>query len=389
MGWTIAFCVIFGTAALVPAVLSIVGVIRGNRRLWPAVLGTAFAVLLMVVTFAQIATSWGGCGSTSATSDSIACVDGRGAASDCHPDLWAHECHHSSHGFGPTCGKAASACAIGTAAGPLCPAGHTPVYPFCEPIQPNAAVKQPWATWSDLSFVASGLWLLWFLQFFVGPDFLGSPPGGSFAARLGYETPMAEIGWLSVVYGFIVIFMGPPSMWFHASIRDWGGWFDSMSVVFWLSFGAAYVLHGLVCGLWGKARGVSRTLIVLGIWLGLCLVLGVIGAICADLRTVGYFVSGGSWLILEIVYLIVGLVSSRVVYRRGWWLFAINAGLLLGTMILWAEFNPDLGRELGFISYADCQHREGFPGHAVFHILASFATITTFLSFASERKVAD
>jgi hypothetical protein len=58
-------------------------------------------------------------------------------------------------------------------------------------------------------------------------------------------------------------------------------------------------------------------------------------------------------------------------------------------MFLWSEFNPDLGRKLGIISYQDCQSREAIPGHAFFHILASFSTVITFISFASEKNVAD
>jgi len=389
MAWAVAFSVIFGIGAVIPAVWSIVGLIRGNTRFWPAVVGVGWAVVLMVITFIGIGTKWGDCDSDSATSDSIACVDKKGNASKCVPDIWAHECHRSSRGFGPTCGDTPSACPSTKGAG-LCPAGHTPVYPFCEPIERDAAVKQPAATWSDLSFLAAGLWLLWFFQFFKGPGFAGSPTSGGFSGSINLsirDNPMVEIGWLSIAYCLIVIFMGPPSMWYHASIRDLGGWFDTMSVVFLLAFNAAYVFHALVLGMWNKARGSLRTVTVLAIWGGLCLLFGVISAFCSNQRTIAYVVTGGSWLVLEIIYVCVGRWADGVVFRRTWWLFIVNLVVFGGTMFLWSEFNPDLGRMLGIITYADCQDREGFPGHAVFHILASFGTITTFLSFASEKNV--
>ena len=62
------------------------------------------------------------------------------------------------------------------------------------------------------------------------------------------------------------------------------------------------------------------------------------------------------------------------------WLFVINLGLLGGTMGLWVAFNDGVVK-------TSCIDRQDFPGHAVFHILASLSTMLTFASFASERDV--
>jgi hypothetical protein len=364
MEWTVFFIVFFGIAALIPATWSIIGLIRGNTRFWPGVVGTAWAVVLLAVTFVGIATNWGGCSSSSETSKgAIKCVTGD-KPSGCEPDVWKVEC-----------GKPSPGCPA-IPAGKFCPSGQRPVFPFCEPVQ-RGGVKQPWATWSDFSFVAAGLWLLWFFQYFGRP---GTTSFGSTIVDMTADNPMITIGWLSITYGLVVIFMGPPSQWFHASLKEWGGWFDSMSVVIWLGFNAIYVWYMVAFAMWGNGRGIARTITVLCAWAGLVIILALI-AMNPEARLYNYFISGGLWGIAEVVYIFVAAFASGVVYRRTWWLFLINLLLLAVTMTIWIFFND------GIVSPTACQSREGFPGHAVFHIMASFSTILTFFSFASERRV--
>jgi hypothetical protein len=174
--------------------------------------------------------------------------------------------------------------------------------------------------------------------------------------------------------------MGPPSMWYHASMKDWAGWFDSMSVVFWLMFNALYVLYMLAFAMWNRGRGRSRRVTVLAVWGGLAILSGIIAARFPHARIVLYLISGGLWGAAELACAIVAAASSKVVFRRTWWLFAINLGLLAVTMTLWMFFNDSI------VSATSCQRRESFPGHAVFHILASISTVLTYISFASEKR---
>jgi hypothetical protein len=83
--------------------------------------------------------------------------------------------------------------------------------------------------------------------------------------------------------------------------------------------------------------------------------------------------------VAELVYL--GVARGDARYSRNGWLFGGNFLLLGATMTLWVFFND------GIISPTSCQGREGFPGHALFHVTASFSTVLTFFSFASERRV--
>ncbi len=367
MGWTVFFVVFFGIAAIIPATWAIIGLIRGNTQFWPCVVGVGFAIALLLVTFIGAATNWGDCpvdpGTTS--KDAVKCFTGD-KETGCKPDLWKLECKQTMP----------KECA-GIPAGAFCPKGQRPVFPFCERIELGDSIKQPWATWSDLSFVAAGLWILWLFQYF-----------GRFGTSKFFQffssgaNPMVVIGPLSITYGMIVIFMGPPSQWFHASIKEWAGWFDTMSVVFWLMFNGIYVSYMVAFAMWGRGRELARTLTVLIAWVVFIVIFGAIAWEFPDDRTYLYFASGGLWGVAEIAYLIfAAALASKVKYRRTWWLFLINIILLAITMTIWIFFNDSI------VPATWCQDHESFPGHALFHILASFSTIVTFFSFGSERSV--
>jgi hypothetical protein len=367
-GLTWFFVIFFGLGALVPAVWSIVGLIGGNTKFWPGVFGTIFALGLLTVTFIGIATKWGGCPTTSTTSEgAIKCY--KKASDDkaaCEPDIWKLECNTKPR---EKCGKGVTAVEIPPKA--YCPTGYVAVFSFCEVIKWDQTVKQPWATWSDLSFVAAGLWVLWFLHFYERQETT------RMADNPGVDNPMMMTGWLSVVYGLIVIFMGPPSQWYHASMKDWGGWFDTMSVVTWMGFNAVYVIYSLARTIWGEGRKTERTIIVMSSWFFLLIICGLI-AILPQARTPLYFVAGVPWGIAEVVYLIVSLKRKTRSYTRNGWLFGLNFLLLGGTMLLWGFYNDG-------IAQTGCVGRSWYPGHATFHIMASFSCVLTFLSFKSER----
>ena len=363
MGFTVFLIIFFGIAAIIPAVWAIVGVIRGNTSFWPCVAGAIFAVALLLVTIIGSAKNWGDCpvepGTTS--KDAVKCFKGD-KESDCKPDVLKVECKQTL----------STACA-NIPAGKYCPKDQTEVFPFCEPFDFGSGVKQPWSTWSDLSFVAAGLWILWFFQYF------GRFGHGKFTQYFSSgANPMVVIGPLSITYGFIVIFMGPPSQWFHASIQEWAGWFDTMSVVIWLLFNAVYVLFLLIFAMWDKGRGLTFTAAVLGFWVILVVSFGFI-AEDPERRLYLYLAAGIAWGAFEVIYAsIVGLDDS-VKYYRNWRWFIANLVLLAVTMGLWMLYNDGIVGKL-------CQDLAVFPGHATFHILASFSTILTFLSFGSEKS---
>ena len=348
-GWTVTFILVFGIAGLIPAVWSIVGVIRGKSSFWPAVVGTIWAAVLMIFFFSAMAGEWARCDVQSAGS-AVQCES-------CASDPWIEQCGARS--------KDGLAACVDVAAGSYCPTGERPVYDFCEKFA-DGLIKQPWSTWSDLSFIAAGLWILWWFGFFNSGTTIN---------------PMRDTSWLSMTYAMIVIFMGPPSMLLHASMENWGGWFDSMSVVVWLSFNAAYVIHMVFGAAFHETqRDAARTLWVLISTAIFVAVFGIVAWFEPDARLAGYFIGGGLWGIFEVVYLF-RMLSSKKKYERNHWIFGANFLTLAVTMTIWVFWNA------GIVDAVDCQAREDFPGHALFHILASFATVLTILSFASEKRV--
>jgi len=111
------------------------------------------------------------------------------------------------------------------------------------------------------------------------------------------------------------------------------------------------------------------------------LIYGLIAALSPEGRLYLYFASGGPWGAVEIAYVFTAAFAKGVAYSRRWWLFVSNLALLAVTMGIWIGFND------GIVDPTTCQGNESFPGHALFHVLASFSTVLTFFSFASERRV--
>ncbi|MEO1574475.1 MAG: hypothetical protein AAFU65_05890 [Pseudomonadota bacterium] len=358
---TLSMILIFGAAALVPVVWAVICLIKGNSRFWFPVVGAIFAVVTLLVLFIGMATDWYGCCNDNATV--ISCVNATTHAQSTvcpHPNPWPQRCGDAGCTLDGVCTQAP--------AGSYCPVGEAPVFTFCEEFS-DGVVKQPWSTWSDLSFIASGLWILWWLARFGRGD--------------ASANPMRSLSVLAMTYGLIVVFMGPGSMYYHASVKNWGAYFDSLSVVLWLGFNAAYVWHMLLFSMWGKLQGAWRTGIVLGATALFLLIFGIVGWVNPDARLSGYLVCGTLWGVGEIAYLFFGRFCSGVKYERNGWIFLLNFLILAVTMTIWVFFNPDIGP---ITPPEACRERESFPGHALFHILASFATMATFWSFVTERR---
>lgn len=350
---SIIFILIFSIAALVPAIWASICLIKGKRQYWPAIVGILWAVLLMSFFFISMSAEWGGCDAENAI-DAVKCD-----TKNCkRPDPWGDKCNTRCPGVPE---------------GSYCQEGKRPVFDFCEKFA-EGNIKQPWSTWSDLAFIAAGLWILLCLSFFN---------------KTYTPNPMCGIGWLSVTYGIIIIFMGPPSMLLHASMKSWGSWLDFMSVIVWLSFNAAYVFYFCFWASCDKGReGHYRTLGVLLPSAGLVFLLGILAWFKPESHIVGYFVAAGLWGLFEFYFFFFRPLYFRIFrpwdksvkYRRILWVFIINLGVLALTMTTWSFFNANV------VSDSFCQKLESYPGHAFFHIFASFATITTFISFATERE---
>jgi hypothetical protein len=186
MALTVIMVLVFGIAIAIPAVWSVVGLARGKPGSWPAFAGAIWGVLLLLVTIVGSAAGWG---DVADSEGAVVCRSGDTVRdNDCQPGVWKPEDGKPS-GCAPLYrGKLEGE--IPSAA--YCRAGTVPVYSFCEHFR-TGGVKQPWATWSDLSFVAAGVWLLWLFQYFGKPGTTGS---GGTTISLTADNPIITVGWL-------------------------------------------------------------------------------------------------------------------------------------------------------------------------------------------------
>ena len=101
---------------------------------------------------------------------------------------------------------------------------------FCEAPGPGW-VRQPSNTWSNLGFVLVGLVVAWHAAH--GPRF----------GAIGVQgNRMTRGGMYPALYAAIVVFMGPGSMYFHASLTRWGGILDVLSMYLFISFVVTYAI---------------------------------------------------------------------------------------------------------------------------------------------------
>lgn len=219
---------------------------------------------------------------------------------------------------------------------------------YCERLR-TGWVKQPANTWSDLAFVVAGLSLL----AVVGYENRGS----------GGVNPLVSGSWIASLYGWVIIVMGPGSMYFHASFVDWGGFLDSTSMFLLLSFVIGYDLHQATRGaLWAWLSWI----IAAGV---LALALLLVGAL-PEAGTgifIGFAVSTG------VFDLIIRLAAGL---QRNWWWYGSFFGVFGLAMLIWM-----LSHTGGPWCAPDSVL---WQGHAWWHILSAAAMLFLFMYFRSE-----
>ncbi len=260
---------------------------------------------------------------------------------------------------GDGCNATRDVCSGDPARRAICESDADPAWQYCEVVQ-DGSVRQPWSTWSDLAFVASGLWILWWLGFSVRPG-----------ARAAAPNPAATATPISVTYGAVVVFMGPASMLLHASLKSWAGWFDAFSVFTWLFLCAAYTVFAA----WGWPSH-RRQFFVLIVWGLLATGFAIGGGIDGSFRFIGIVVSGLAWLGAEVTHGIAMAAKNRV--RRDWVPWFVMLAFLFCAMTFWVLYNPDIAGP------NTCRTLSPFPGHATFHIMAAIATLMAFLCWRTE-----
>ena len=75
----------------------------------------------------------------------------------------------------------------------------------------RALIKQPMNTWSNIGFVLAGLAMLWWIGW-----------ERATGSASGLANRMTRTAYYPAAFGFMTIFMGPGSMFFHGSLKQSG-----------------------------------------------------------------------------------------------------------------------------------------------------------------------
>ncbi len=229
---------------------------------------------------------------------------------------------------------------------------------FCEAPGPGW-VRQPSNTWSNLGFVLVGLVVAWHAAH--GPRF----------GAIGVQgNRMTRGGMYPALYAAIVVFMGPGSMYFHASLTRWGGILDVLSMYLFISFVVTYAI--------ARGWGLSQRGFLLW-FVGTNVAIGVPQAVFSTSnRVFGYLVTVA--IVLE------GLLIRRAgggarrlprpapIRRR--WVMA-GAGFFFIALGIWVP-----SRTGG----PWCDPHSLWQGHAAWHLLTAATTACLYVYWRSEDR---
>jgi hypothetical protein len=220
---------------------------------------------------------------------------------------------------------------------------------FCEGFRASW-VKQPANTWSNLGFVAAGLWMASRLR-----DGVDVPAAGRNAFTRSSTLPL--------FYAALVVLFGPGSMAMHGSGRAWGATIDVVSMLLYIAFPVAYA----------AARCFrSSEQIFWPVYLALTLGLAVPRAFDA-LPVSGSAVYAA---LIPAVFILEAVAARRrpEILRR--WPFMLFAGAsFLVALVVW---------RLSHTGAPLCEPNSLLQGHAVWHLLCAASTVGIFLFYATE-----
>jgi len=333
------------------APIAIVAIWRAVDRRVPVpsrlLAGYAWAMLLMGGFGIAAAVSYGGCGAE----PEPGVVHCERAGLVCHRD-WAPGCPVRERAqCDPPDGRG------------YCATGWRASFQYCEQME-RGRVAQEQSTWSDLAFVASGLFVLMLVELDRRrPDWRGR--------RRSF---MMGPSCFSVPYGFVVIFMGPASMVLHASMKAWAGFMDNFSILIWTMFGLGYSLTR-----WPALTGNDRSELrhdigwTIAFWLFFVLglvFLGIISGSYPGSRDILVGVVAGLWALNELLQWLCLATRRRFETNR-------QGGAALAIYVLIAAL---IG--FAFLFKEQCASPASTQqGHPLFHTFAAVATLMAFLLF--------
>ena len=229
---------------------------------------------------------------------------------------------------------------------------------YGERVHYQSIIRQPYNTWSNLVAVVLGLIALVWLCAAHPPKHPANP----------MQTPSLYSAW----YAYALMFLGPGSMFFHASMKRWGGLVDNVSMNLYISFILLYDLARLT-------KAAPAVVIILFV------VLNVVLAGLIWLLNCGKTVFA---ILIGLTLLCEGLILFGHVgglERNGLWLLFGLIAFGIG-FVIWNLSNDEVKLPLvGSLGRGPLYMPDSwFQGHAVWHILSAAAAFLFFLYFRSE-----
>jgi hypothetical protein len=227
---------------------------------------------------------------------------------------------------------------------------------FCEYFDRPGIIKQPANTWSNVGFVIVGLGILWHL-------------GTARQQGRSINNPMTTATPYSITYGMLVGFLGPASMFFHGSLRDWGGWIDILSLILYGGFLIAYD----VVRIW---KADIRVFVAL-----YSAIVGPLALVTGLRKDSGQVIFGVLIVIILMVQVRILTIKVGGVRRRGrpWLVLTL---LTFGTAFfgiwLWSNSAGPL-----------CAPHSIFQGHALWHVLTATSAACMYGYLRTERGTAN
>ena len=221
---------------------------------------------------------------------------------------------------------------------------------FCEALSASW-IKQPANTWSNLGFVAAGLWM-------------ASQASAGLRVEMSAGNLFTRSRSMPIAYAALVISIGPGSMALHGSGHAWGHTVDVLAMLIYIMFPIAWSATRLFGG---DQRLFWRIYLPLTVALAVPHTFGILPFSGIAL----YAVLIPTALALEAALHLRRPVCTR---RRRFMLGA--AGCFAIALLFWG------------LSLSDaplCDPASLLQGHAAWHLLCAAATVFVFLAYAKER----
>jgi len=221
---------------------------------------------------------------------------------------------------------------------------------FCEASRPGL-IKQPYNTWSNISFILSGLATGWLLMRGVYERF---------------NNGMTQNPFYGIFYASLVVLLGPGSMAMHATTTMIGGFFDMLSMYLVASFTVAYAMQRFFRLKPLHFVGLFTLVLLICLW-----------ADGAPYHIIFWFFGDTTFAFFIGLTIFIETLNTYVRHLHHELKWAIAAvGSLLTAFFIWNITRT--GTSL-------CDPYSPFQGHAIWHILDAVSTFCLFRYYVSEH----